>query len=163
MKKPFKFNGMEELPQIDPNHSLFESKRNTEGDWCLFFKKEEVDELMGHKVEFYPNGVLLVLKEGAKDFSKQTNPNLIFESKSFVFYNNEPIGEFERKRPILEIHNRNRDKQTRTLLEPIKDVDVKVFEHFLYVKDGSKIRTIDILTGNEIFEYQPCNQIGFDI
>lgn len=157
------------LPEISPAESKFESKRNKEGDRCLFFKGTEVDELLGHEVKFYETGVLLVLLDYAKDFSKETNPDLQVESKSFVFYNNEDVKNDEIKRPIFEIHNRNRNKQTRQLLPPVKDIEVTVGEHHLFVqeidvKTNEKVEYfVDILTGEKLYGITEDSQLSFDI
>ena len=158
-----------ELTEIDSKNSNFESKRNREGDRCLFFNREEVNELLGHEVKFYKNGVLLVLLDYAKDFTKEKNPNLKIESKSFIFYNDEKVSKVEDKKPIFEIHNRNRDKETRILKEPVKDIEVKVCEHYLYVKE-SNLETnltveyfVDVLTGEKIFDLKDTDQISFEI
>ncbi len=155
-----------QLQEIDPSLSPFESKRNIEGDRCLFFKKEEVDELLGHYVKFYPNGVLLVLRDEAKDFLKKNNPELKFESKSFIFYNTDSVENINDKKPIFQIHNRNRNRNTRTLEEPIRDLEVVVCEHYLYVKEignTTKEYLVDVLTGEKIEYITEDNQLSFDI
>ena len=161
-----KFYGNEELEEIPAEKSFFESKRNTEGDKCLFFKREEVDELMGHYVKFYKNGVLLVLKDDAKDYSFTTNPKLKYESKSFAFYNDLPVEDGKFKKPVFEIHNRNRSRESSAINPPIKDIDVKVYEHFLLVREIGATTTeytVDILTGEKTYFVNNENQLSFDI
>ncbi len=157
-----------ELEEIAPEKSPFESKLNKELDHCLFFKKEEVTELMGHYVKFYPNGVLLVIQDKYKDFSRKNNPDLKYESKSFIFYNNEPVENAQDKEPIFKIHNRNWKSEVRELQPPVKDVDVKVYEHYLYVTeiiDGIKKEyLVDVLTGKpEPCIMQEADQLAYDI
>ena len=142
-----------QLEEIDPSLSRFESKRNREGDWCLFFNKQEIDELFGHYVKFYPNGVLLVLSDDAKDFLKKNYPELKYESKSFIFYNDEKVDNINDKQPIFKIHNRNKNRDTKSYEEPIRDIEIVVCEHYLYVKEiGNSIKEylVDVLTGEKI-------------
>lgn len=154
-----------QLEEIDPSLSRFDSKRNREGDWCLFFKKQELVDLFGHYVKFYPNGVLLVLSDDAKDFLKKNYPELKYESKSFVFYNNEDVENVSEKEPIFKIHNRNKNKDTKSYDEPIRDVDVVVCEHYLYVREvGNSIKEylVDVLTGEKIQSLTKEDQYTMD-
>ena len=157
-----------ELSEIDPQKSSYVSKRNKEGDRCLFYKRDEVTELVGHEVKFYENGVLLVLLDYAKDYSKDKHPNLKIESQSYIFYNNEEIKDMTMKQPVFEIHNRNKNKQTMKILPPVKDIEIRVFKHYLYVKsiDTEENTTteyvVDVLTGKKTFAFDESNQISID-
>lgn len=161
------FEHEKELEEIPSGKSLFESKRNREGDRCLFFKTEEVDTLFGHEVKFYPNGALLVLREDAKDYSKNKDPMLKIESKSFIFYNNEKVENIQDKEPVLRIHNRNKNKETGEFEPPIKDIEVKIFEHSILVEetigDLKNIYAIDVLTGDKTSFVTDDEQLSYDI
>ena len=155
------------LEEIDQSQSPFESKRNREGDWCLFFKKQEVNELFGHYVKFYPNGVLLILKDEAKDFLRKNYPNIKYESKSFIFYNTENVENINDKEPIFSIHNRNKNIDNKTYDEPLRDIDIIVCEHYLYVKEsiGNKTKEylIDVITGDKTKFITDEDQLTIDI
>ena len=111
----------------------------------------------------------MVLKDYAKDYSKEKYPNITIESQSYIFYNNEPVNDPSDKKPIFEIHNRNRNKETRECYPPTKDIKIKVCQHHLYVRETDIVSKqtieyfIDILTGNKIFDIDLLSQISIEI
>ncbi len=149
----------EELQPISREESKHFSEGRSEGAPYLFYNKEEFCDLMGHAVTYYETGVLLTLKDINKDY-----PDI---SRSFEFYNNN-------KEQVLKIHNRNKyifNQETRTgrYLRPIKDIEVKVFKDYLYVKE-TMLETqeveeyfIDVHTCERLYYLTDKQQFSLDI
>lgn len=118
-----KLKGAKELKPIEEKCSKHFKSGRSEGAPYLFYKDEEFCDLMGHEIVFYPNGVLLQLKDRYKD-----HPT----SKSYVFYNNNKVR-------IVKSHNRrpsfNLETRTNTYLPPLVDIEIKVYENYIYLKE----------------------------
>jgi len=149
-------NHVELKPMLEEENKFFQQGRS-EGAPYLFYKYEELCDLMGHKIIYYPNGVLLALRNEFRDFET---------SKSFVFINNQA-------ETIIDIHNRNsvRDPKTkdRTLFPPKFDIEIKVCEDYIYVKETdfeTKSETeyvVDILTKQKNYINTKNDQLGMNI
>ena len=118
-----KLKGLKELQPIEESESRHFKSGRSEGAPYLFYKDEEFCDLMGHEIVFYPNGVLLKLKDMYKD-----HPT----SKSFVFYNNNKIR-------VVKSHNRrpsyNFETRSNKYLPPVVDIEIKVYENYIYLKE----------------------------
>ena len=129
------------LDEIDPEKSNFSFGRS-EGAPYLFFKGEELQDLMGHEIKFYNSGVLLVFKNKHKEHDNEN---------SFMFFNNEgkqilslsnikDNGYGCRKRPSTNIDLIVRDGfiQINLLNEQTNQNE----EYFVSIKEGKKIYDI---------------------
>ncbi len=138
---------IEELKEAEPiaeSESKCFKVGRSEGAPYLFHDFEEYCDLMGHGVVFYSTGVLMYMKDKNKDFET---------SRSYVFHNNE-------KMEVLKAHNRrsqfNPETRTSKYLPPIKDIEVKVFEDYVYSRETMfetneiKETLIEIATGKEV-------------
>lgn len=153
------FSRLKSYPELSeiPEEKSFFGGRRYDGEAYLFYKGEPLDALTGHEIKYYPNGVLLVLKESLRYFD---------ESRSFVFYNNEGkqvFKEYNTKRYY------NRALAMSEAVKPTYDLEVKVLERFLYVKETDfETRDvneyfIDVLTGQKIvdvFEQSSTNPLS---
>ena len=94
-----------------------------EGEPYLYLNREPFESLMGHYPVYFENGVLLTLKDDVKYFDN---------SKSYVFYNNTG-------KEIIEIYNTkkvyNPDTRTSTPVPPKFDIEIRVYERYIYVKE----------------------------
>ena len=108
-----------EIEPITEKESLHYECKRSEGAPYLFYDFEECCDLMGHGVVFYPNGVLMFIKDENKDYTT---------SRSFVFYNNDMVD-------VFKAHNRrslyNKETRTNEYLPPLKNIEVKVFEKYI--------------------------------
>ena len=149
--------GYEELQPIDESESKYFKTGRSEGAPYLFHDFEEFCDLMGHGVVFYPNGVLLYMKDQNKDYET---------SRSFVFYNNNKL-------EVFKSHNRrshfNPETRTSTYLPPLKDIEVKVYADFIYAKETSfetnnvKEYLISVHTGEKIDDLIDGEQLSFNL
>lgn len=144
-----------ELSQITEKENKFFQSGKSEGAPYLFYKFEEFEDLMGHDICFYENGVLLVLKDSVKDYT---------ESRSFVFFNNDG-------KRVFKAHNR-RPVQTSEgykYLRPEEDIQVKVYKDFIRVtkidlKTKEKSEDYyDVLTGEVLQTFNEGEQLSIDI
>lgn len=146
----------ESTPITEKESEHFKEGRS-EGAPYLFYDYEEFCDLMGHKITYYPTGVLLSLKDNCKFFET---------SKSFVFYNND-------KKTVLDIHNLNYKynalSRTRDYAEPTKDIDVKVYEDYLLVTETDFANQttveylVDVHTGEKITDLIDGEQLSFNL
>lgn len=149
--------GFKELKPIEESESKYFKTGRSEGAPYLFHDFEEFCDLMGHGVIFYPNGVLLYIKDQNKDFET---------SRSFVFYNNN-------KQEVFKSHNRrsqfNPETRSSTYLPPLKDIKVKIYKDFIYTKE-TVFETnqvveylIDVHTGQKIDDLIDGEQLSFNL
>lgn len=106
------------MQEIDPKTSPYSVGRDKEGAPYLFYNMEEFEDLMGHEVKFYSNGVLLSLKDKFKTSE---------DEQSFIFYNNN-------KQRVLNITNsKNLDSKA-----PNVDYQVVVHRGFVEVTETNR-------------------------
>lgn len=152
-----KLKGLKELePSVEQKSRYFEFGRS-EGAPYLFYKGEEFCDLMGHEIIYYPNGVLLRLKDNCKDFET---------SKSFVFYNNNKLR-------VAKAHNRisvfDFKARMSTYRPPEKDIEVKVYQDYIYVRETNfktkevEEQIISVHTGEKLNNIIESNQLSIDL
>ena len=152
-----KLKGFKELEPIEEKDALHFQSGRSEGAPYLFYDFEEFCDLMGHGVTFYPNGVLLYIKDKNKDYET---------SRSFVFYNNDKL-------EVLKAHNRrsqyNPETRSTKYLPPIKDIEVKVYKDYIYIKETVfetneiQERIIDVHTGEKLNDFVDGQQVSMDL
>lgn len=152
-----KLRGLKELDPIDEKQSKHFKNGRSEGAPFLFYNDEEFCDCMGHELVFYPNGVLMRIKDKLKDFET---------SRSFVFYNNNKL-------KVLKAHNRrssyNLAMRMSDYLPPLKDIEVKIYENYIYVKETNfetkevEEQIISVHTGEKLNNLAESEQLSIDL
>ncbi len=129
------------LEEVPSNLTPFEEGRS-EGAPYLFFNNEELQDLMGHEIKYYPSGVLLVLKEKHKEHSNENS--LIFINNDgkqvFSWSNLNYNGYGARPKPETKI-----DLVVREGFLHVKMFNLnkeRIDEYFVTIKEGKKIYDI---------------------
>ena len=141
------------MKEIDPKDSPFSVGKDKEGAPYLFYNMEEFEDLMGHEVKFFPNGVLLSLKDKFKQ-----KP----DEQSFIFYNN-------KKQIVLNVTN----SKILNSQAPNNDYNIVVHRGFIEVTETNRetleketyfksIKTcnkvVDVFNTDDIVADDKCNQ-----
>ena len=121
---------------------VYTVKRDNEGDWCLFKNYDEyVANMMGRYATYYPNGVLLTLKDKHKRFP---------DEQSYEFFNNDGVSvyNFSNVGTVRGVTNEPTSKVSLKVQEGLlwiereSLVDDRREEFFVTVKDGHKITDV---------------------